>query len=126
LPRALKDKPTINCVPKRPSEKPSTSPEKKKKSKPKQFLPYVAETGTITFIPKGGVGVTVPKMKVKAVKGNTMVITNLQEYAGKKHILIDGDSIPKECKDKTSNPKSASTQIQVLTKEKNYNCVLSS
>lgn len=96
LPKSLKRKPYIKCIPSEPGEKRKERPGVYEKNLLSTVIPYVAQKGTIKYVPKGVTGC--PPMAVKAVKRRRMVLTNLKAFIGKDYITFDGESIKKEQK----------------------------
>lgn len=96
LPKSLKRKPYIRGIPGEPGEKRKERPGEYEKSLLSTVIPYVAQKGTIKYVPKGVTGC--PAMAVKAVKGRRMALTNLKAFIGKDYITFDGDTIKKEQK----------------------------
>ena len=96
LPKSLKRKPYIKCVPSEPGEKRKERSGLYEKNLLSTVIPYVAQKGTIKYVPKGVTGC--PPMAVKAVKRRRMVLTNLKAFTGKDYITFDGESVKKEQK----------------------------
>ena len=119
LPRSLKNKPTISCMPNMPGMIPHDVNGKFEKTIHSTILPYVAQKGEIKFIPSGVSGV--PKMKVKGIKGKRMTITNIKAYAGKDYITFNGESIEKDYPKRTYDT-SAGITICVNRSDWTYTC----
>lgn len=96
LPKSLKRKPYIKCVPSEPGEKRKERAGLFEKNLLSTVLPYVAQKGTIKYVPKGVTGC--PAMAVKAVKRRRMVLTNVKAFVGKEYITFDGEAIKKDRK----------------------------
>ena len=120
LPKRLKKKPTITSVPTMIGYTGGTDYGKYTKDMVKPFLPYVAETGTIRFVPKTVRGY--PQLKVKAAGGRKMNIMNIRSYAGKDSIRFNGNPIQENIKKPMK--VTAGLTIEVLTAGKNYTCTL--
>lgn len=96
LPKSLKRKPYIKCMPSEPGEKRKERSGLFEKNLLSTVIPYVAQKGTIKYVPKGVTGC--PPMAVKAVKRRRMVLTNMKAFVGKEYITFDGESIKKDRK----------------------------
>lgn len=119
LPRTLKRKPLISGMPNMPGLIPNEVKGKFEKSLASTIIPYVAQKGTIKFVPSGVAGV--PKLNVKGIKGKRMSITNIKTFAGKDHITFNGESIEKGYS-KRSYDTSAGITISVTVKDWTYTC----
>lgn len=117
LPKALKRRPTIECMPNKAGIRPAKGNGKYDKFLFSTLIPYRAERGTIKIVPPAAPGV--PKMQVKATGGSGMLLTNVKAFAGKENIQFNGSSI-EAGRTKPLNI-SASTFISVATKEVTYN-----
>ena len=91
LPKALKKKPHIQVDP----LELGMESKKRQGSLEKNFLstiiPYVPQTGTIKFLPKGVTGAA--PLKVKGISGRRMIVTNIRAYENREHITFDGEVI---------------------------------
>lgn len=96
LPKSLKRKPYIKCVPSEPGEKRKERSGLFEKNLLSTLVPYVPQTGTIKYVPKGVTGC--PVMSVKAIKRRRMALTNVKAFAGKDYITFDGTDIKKDTK----------------------------
>ncbi len=96
LPKSLKNRPYIKCIPSEPGERRKD----KKGSVDKNFfstiIPYVSQKGIIRYVPKGVTGA--PPLVVKAIKRRRMAFINVNAFAGKEYITFDGEVIKKDCK----------------------------
>ena len=54
----------------------------------RRWLPFVANTATLAYVPSGTYGFT--PMKLKAGKGKSMIVTNWQQLAQKDNVEING------------------------------------
>lgn len=96
LPKSLKRKPYIKCMPSEPGEKRKERNGLFEKNLLSTVIPYVAQKGTIKYVPKGVTGC--PAMEVKAVKNRRMALTNMKAFVGKEYITFDGEAIKKDRK----------------------------
>lgn len=117
LPKSLKRRPNIECVPNRRGVHQASGNGKYVKKLSSTLIPYRAERGTIKFVPSGAPGV--PPMQVKAAGGSAMLLMNTKAYAGKEHIQFNGAPV-EEGRTKPLNI-SAGTLLTVTTKDFTYN-----
>ena len=117
LPKSLKSKPYIKCIPSQPGEKRKDRNGSMSKNFISTIIPYVSQKGEIKYVPKGVTGA--PLMKVKAIKHRRMTITNYKAFAGKDNITFDGESIKKDCKKFDTG---AGVTIKVIRGEWTYIC----
>jgi len=117
FPKSMKGTPTIDCKP-LPFGRTETTLGRFTKDSMSRWMPFVPETGTLTFVPMGTPGV--PSMKLKAAGGSKMIIVNTTSFAGNKMVTIDGESVPEEQKKPIS--KSPSMTIEVKTPLMRYSC----
>lgn len=96
LPKSLKRKPYIKCIPSEPGEKRKERSGLFEKNLLSTLVPYAPQTGTIKYVPKGVTGC--PVMSVKAIKHCRMALTNVKAFAGKDYITFDGTDIKKDTK----------------------------
>lgn len=96
LPKSLKKKPYIKCIPSEPGEKRKDRNGIVDKSLASTIIPYIPQTGTIKYVPKGVPGA--PPLSVRAIKRRRMTLTNVKAFAGKEYITFDGEAIKKDCK----------------------------
>lgn len=120
LPKKLKKTPKINCESNVGMRKTWEVKGRYVKNRATVVLPYLAETGTIRFLPKGVSGV--PALKIKAVGSNRMEIVNTKSYIGKKNVTFDGS--PVEEKQKKNLRKTAGMRVKYETRDADYTCVL--
>jgi hypothetical protein len=95
LPKSLKKKPYIRCVPTELGAERKDRNGSVEKNLLSTIIPYAPQKGTIKFVPKGVTGV--PTMQVRAIKRRRMSVTNIKSYIGK-NITFDGSTIKKDCK----------------------------
>lgn len=101
LPKSLKRKPYIKCMPTEPGEKRKERSGLFEKNLLSTILPYVSQKGTIKYVPKGVSGC--PVMEIKAGKRRRMVLANVKAFAGKDYITFDGASILQDTKKFTAS-----------------------
>ena len=122
LPKSLKSSPNIDGDPRTLRGKKSNHRGSFRKDFWSKVLPFVAEKGTIRFVPREVRGV--PVMKVKAIGGNRMEIVNFRAYAEKPNVTFGGEPIsPEDKKPKRIGP---GTQVEVKEKDRKYTCILNS
>lgn len=117
LPKSLKKKPYIKCIPSEPGEKRKDRNGVVEKGFLSTIIPYVPQTGSIKYVPKGVTGC--PAVSVKAIKGRRMRITNVKAFAGKDYITFDGEAIKKDVKKFETG---AGVSIRVKRGEWTYVC----
>lgn len=119
LPKRLKRRPGIDCMPNMAGVRQVKATGRYVKRLLPTLIPYRAEQGTIKFVPSNVSGV--PVMRVKAAGGNGMLVMNTRAYAGKDHITFNGSPVPEG----TTKPVriSAGAMLCVNTKEMSYTCV---
>ena len=96
LPKSLKKKPYIQCVPSEPGEKKKDRNGIVEKNLISTIVPYASQTATIKYVPKGVTGC--PAMTVRAIKRRRMILTNIKVFCDKEHITFDGETIRKDRK----------------------------
>ena len=94
LPKSLKKRPYIYGTSSNLNDEPKERKGTVKKNVPSTIIPYISQRGTIKYVPEGGF----PLMKVRAIKGRRMTLTNIRAFAGRENIKFDGESIEKESK----------------------------
>ena len=117
LPKSLKKKPHIKCIPSEPGEKRKDRNGVIEKNLLSTIIPYVPQTGSIKYVPKGVTGC--PPLSVKAIKHHRMSITNIKAFAGKDYITFDGETIKKDIKKFETG---AGVSIRVKRGEWTYVC----
>lgn len=120
LPKEISAKPRVNCKPVRYGKKATVSFGNYSKKISTTLLPYVAERGTIRFVPMGVTGV--PSAEVKAAGGRMMYITNYKAFCKKNYILFDGQKF-KDDADKHLR-FSSGVNIKAKTQQFEYTCTL--
>ena len=96
LPKSLKKNPYIKCTSSEPGVPRKDRKGSFNKNRLSTILPYVAQKGTIKYVPSGVTGA--PPLAVKAIKRRRMTITNYKAFAGKDNITFDGEVIKKDAK----------------------------
>ena len=117
FPRKMKQSPTIEGRP-RPFGRATTTHGRFTKDTLSSVLPFVAEVGTLKYVPGGTTGV--PVMKLKAAGGSRVLITNPSAFAGRNEIVIDGMSIT--ANQRKPVKKTCNMVIVVTTQEMEYTC----
>ncbi|MBQ8791500.1 MAG: hypothetical protein IJZ51_09330 [Ruminiclostridium sp.] len=117
LPRALKKYPLIVCRPVGLGGQKPNSKGRIEKSKFSTYFPYIPQTATITFVPRG---VSAPKMKVVALRGGFMEMKNQRMFSAKRDIKFNGSNAPESGK----FPLSGVTTVQTKTPAFIYECSL--
>ena len=117
LPKSLKKRPYVECIPKHPGNKRQDSKGLVEKSLLSTILPYVAQKGTIRYVPKGVYGA--PVLKVKGIKKRRMRITNISVFEKSPNITFNGEAITPDCKRFDTG---AGVNIEMVTKEWRYLC----
>lgn len=117
LPKSLKKKPYIKCVPSVPGERRKDRNGVVEKNLLSTLIPYIPQTGTIKYVPKGVTGC--PALAVRAIKRRRMTVTNVKAFAGKDYITFDGEAIKKDVK---KFETSAGVSIRVQRGTWTYTC----
>jgi len=121
LPKKLKNQPTIECKPNRPGQKKYDRKGKFVKNRITVLLPFVAEKGTIKFLPTGVSGPSI--LQVKAVESKRrMEITNTGALSKNKNLLING--MPLDPNSKKAVTITASANIVYKTPDTTYSCTI--
>ncbi|MBQ2910990.1 MAG: hypothetical protein IJE55_01745 [Clostridia bacterium] len=121
LPRGLKKKPHIQVDPLELGMESKKRQGLMEKNLLSTIIPYIPQTGTIKFLPKGVSGAA--PLKVKGIAGRQMLITNIKAYAEKENITFDGEVIRKpEGKEKLIFKTSGSVTIVVEKNNWRYTC----
>lgn len=118
FPKSMKPSPTITCRPV-PYGRATEAHGRFKKDGLSKIMPFVAETGTLRFVPSGTAGI--PAMKLKAGGGSKLIIMNTKAFAGKKNFYIDSQQVEKGTTKLLT--KAPTMQIEVKTDVMNYTCV---
>jgi hypothetical protein len=119
LPKSLKKKPYIKCIPSEPGETRKDRNGLVEKNLLSTIFPYVSQRGSIKYVPKGVTGC--PAMAVRAIKGRRMAVTNIKSFTGKDYITFDGESIKKDVKKFETG---AGVNVRVKRGEWTYVCNL--
>lgn len=117
LPKSLKKKPYVKCIPSEPGEKRKDRNGVAEKNLISTIIPYIPQTGTIKYVPKGVTGC--PALAVRAIKHRRMTLTNVKAFAGKDYITFDGEAIKKDVKKFETG---AGVSIRVKRGEWTYVC----
>lgn len=114
--KRVKRRPSITGTPKSVGVTPIEDRGKFQAGGIKRFLPFVANTATLSYVPPGTVGFRA--MKLKAGPGKSMIVTNWKEIAEKDNVEINGTPLNSETK---RPPKlSASGTITASTPQMTY------
>ena len=115
--RSIKKRPSIECSAEKIGLRDNVMKGNFEKDLASRLLPYVPETGRLTFSPT-----PVKKTaKVRASGGGSMLILNTSAFAVKEEITFNGMSIQEN--EKGHHRISASTIIVVSTPEFTYTCI---
>ncbi len=118
LPRSLKARPNITCQPMSIGQKKKSLPGEVKKNIGSTLIPYVPQTGSIRYVPKG---TSATMIRVRGTKEkNVMVITNTKAFAGKPEFKINMQSIEKNFKGNKN--MHAGSRIDYEKKGYRYTC----
>jgi len=117
LPKSLKKKPYVKCVPEELGAERKDRNGSTEKSLISTIIPYIPQTGKIKYVPKGVTGA--PALEVKGIKNRRMSITNIKSFVGKEYITFDGTTIKKDI---TKYETSAGVQIKVQKNGWTYHC----
>ncbi len=96
LPKTLKKRPYIKCIPSMLGEKRKDRNGTVEKNLLSTIVPYVSQKGRIMYVPKGVTGC--PALAVRAVRRRRMLVTNIKAFAEKDYITFDGETIKKDVK----------------------------
>ena len=86
----------------------------------RRYLPFLADTATLMFVPRGTGGF--PTMKLKATSGKRMTLTNWKAFASKGNVAINGNPINEDTRKAPS--LGPSSQITATSPEMTYNTTL--
>ena len=117
LPKSLKKKPFIKCVPDELGEQNKIRSGRIDKNLISTLIPYKSQTGVIKYVPKGVTGA--PPLNVKAIKRRRMTLINIKDFVGKDYIAFDNETIKKDHKKFNF---SASVTIRVKRRGWTYFC----
>jgi len=114
--KRVKRRPTITGTPRSVGVTPIEDRGKFQTSGFRKFLPFVANTATLSYVPPGTVGFRT--MKLKAGPRKSMTVTNWKEIAQKDNVEINGTPLNSETR---RPPKlSASGTISASTPQMTY------
>jgi hypothetical protein len=119
LPKGLKKKPYIKCVPSEPGEQRKDRDGLVEKKLLSTIIPYVPQKGTIKYVPKGVTGA--PALAVSGIKRRRMKVTNIRAFYGKENITFDNQVIKKDMKKFETG---AALTIRVKARDWTYTCNL--
>ncbi len=120
LPRKLQKSPMVDFRPKNLSMRPTQSAGKVTKSMLPKFVPFMADTAQIRYVPPGTAGFRA--LKVKAVKGGRMRVVNWRNIANQGNVEFDGDLLTKESK--KARTLGGSSNITATAIDGVYSCQL--
>lgn len=93
----VKNKPTIAAIPKTVGNlEDVTYNAKFERNGLRRFLPFVADTATLKYVPSGESGFR--PLKLKAGPGKTMIVTNWRDIAKANNVSINGNPINEDTK----------------------------
>ena len=119
LPKKLKRNPLISCESNVGVHREWEVKGKFTKKTMSTLIPYKAETGVIKYLPRGVTGA--PALKVKAIGGNKMELSNTKEFVDRENITFNGLPVT-NAKKKLS--LTAGARVRFDTKEASYTCLL--
>lgn len=96
LPKALKSRPYVKSSATKPGKKPIALSGETKKNFMSTIVPYVPQTGTIRYVPRG---YSAPLLNVRAAGQNQMLVTNWKQFCGKKEYKFEGQTLSKDRKE---------------------------
>lgn len=85
---AIKRRPRINGSPMQIGQPAFSGPGKFEINQTRRFLPFVADTATVTYVPSGVM--KFPKMKVKAARQKRIILMNWKQIAANANTAING------------------------------------
>lgn len=92
--KKIKRRPTVTGVPISFSQRAETGNGKFQVLNARRFLPYLADTATLSYTPRGIGGFRT--MKLKARRGGKMVLLNWKAIAERKNVAINGTDLNEE------------------------------
>lgn len=119
LPKGLKKKPYIKCVPSEPGEQRKERAGSVEKKLLSTIIPYVPQKGIIKYVPKGVTGA--PPLAVSGIKRHRMRVTNIKAFYGKENITFDNQVIKKDMKKFETG---AALTLRVKARDWTYTCNL--
>jgi len=119
FPKSVSRKPGVSGTPRTVGMTATNGAGKFKVQGFRRFMPFVADKGTLTYVPSGTPGF--PAMKLKAGPGKSMIITNWRNIAKKGNVQVNGMQLD----DSTKGPVkfSAASQIVASTPQMTYSLV---
>lgn len=90
----VKRKPEITGTPRMIGMTPIRANGKFEVNRLRSFLPFLANTATLTYVPGGTAGFR--KLKLKAGPGKSMIVTNWKDIASKDNVEINGTQLNEE------------------------------
>lgn len=119
FPKTLKSRPYIKCRAMDPRLRSADEKGTFKKQRLYSLLPYVAERGSLKFVPKGTMGV--PTATIQAMRDGGIWLTNAKAYAGRKEIAFNSLPVPENTKKRMRI--SAGVTITYKTPVMTYTCI---
>lgn len=118
LPRNLQKRPYVECTSENPLFQPPAVRGRFKKKRLYSLLPYVAERGTLRFVPPGTRGAAAAE--ISAARDGGVWLTNPKTFAGKETITFNGIPVPENTKKRMRI--STGGMITCKTDEMTYTC----
>ena len=119
LPKGLKKKPYIKCIPSQPGEQRKERSGLVEKKLLSTIIPYVPQRGIVKYVPKGVSGA--PALAVSGIKRHRMRVTNIKAFYGKENITFDNQTIKKDTKKFETG---AALTMRVKARDWTYTCNL--
>lgn len=117
FPRKMQKRPTIECSAQNINFRNTTAAGKFEKNLRTIFIPFIPETGSLTFSPS-----PVKKTaRLRAARGGYMILVNTADFKGKRDIRFNGSPIEESQKGLVRI--TATTSISVSTPDYKYTCV---
>ena len=120
LPKKLRKSPLVEFRPKNPTMRRTQADGKVTKSALPKFVPFMADSAQIRYVPSGTGGFSA--LKVKAMKGGRMRVVNWKALAQKGNVEFDGDLLTKESK--KARTLGGSSVITATAADGSYECSL--
>jgi hypothetical protein len=118
FPKNMKKNPSISGTPNQVGTTPVEERGKFRSNTGRKLLPFVADTGTCTYVPIGTSGFKA--FKLKAGPGKSMIVTNYKAIGEKENVEINGNPIDKETK--RAPTFRANSTITASTPQMTYDC----
>jgi len=118
FPKSMKKNPSISGTPNQVGTTPVEERGKFRPNSGRKLLPFVADTGTLTYVPIGTSGFKA--FKLKAGPGKSMIVTNYKAIGEKENVEINGNPIDKETK--RAPTFRANSTITASTPQMTYDC----